>query len=317
MHRDTAWTHEDIHDLTGKTIIVTGANSGIGFEAATHLAAKGAHIVMACRNEQKATHAIKLITQRFDKAQISFIPLDLADLKSIKAFTETFLKNHDRLDVLINNAGIMAIPKRSTKDGFEMQLGTNHLGHFALTGHLLNTLLNTPESRVVSVSSVAHRMGKIRFRDLHGDKKYDPWKAYGQSKLANLLFTYELDHRLRSIHADTIAVACHPGYSSTNLQLVGPQMQNSSLKEKLNALGNQVIAQSAYMGALPTLYAATADDVAGGDYIGPDGFMEMRGYPKKVTSNSASQSVETGRKLWEVSTQLTDVHYDALSISPT
>ncbi len=306
----TAWTHEDIHDLTGQTIVVTGANSGIGFEATLHLAGKGAHVVLASRNEEKATAAIAKIARRFPHAQTSFIRLDLADLSSVQSFADAFLENHDRLDVLINNAGIMAIPKRKTTDGFEMQLGTNHLGHFALTGLLLPRLLSTENSRIVNVSSMAHRFGKIRFDDLHGDRTYDPWKAYGQSKLANLLFTYELDHRLRTQHADTIAVACHPGYSATNLQAVGPQMSNSSFMERMSALGNQVVAQSAYMGALPTLYAATADDIAGGDYIGPDGAFEMRGYPKKVKSNARSQSVETGRKLWEVSARLTGIHYD-------
>lgn len=313
MSSQSAWTHEDIHDLTGQTIIVTGANSGIGYEATLHLASKGADVILASRNEEKATRAIAKIQKRFPEAKTSFIQLDLADLASVQNFADTFLANHDRLDVLINNAGIMAIPKRKTADGFEMQFGTNHLGHYALTGLLIHRLIETEHSRVVNVSSVAHRTGKIRFDDLHGDRKYNPWRAYGQSKLANLLFTYELDHRLRQLHADTIVVACHPGYSSTNLLTAGPQMNNSSLMAKMNTLSTQVLAQSAYMGALPTLYAATADDVAGGDYIGPDGLMEMRGYPKKVKSNAASQNVEHGRKLWEVSSQLTGIHYDVLS----
>ena len=315
-HDDTAWTHEEIPDLHGKTIVITGANSGIGYEAALHLAGRGAHVVFACRNEEKANEAMAQVQQRYPEALLSLIPLDLADLTSVRAFVDAFCSEHDQLNVLINNAGIMAIPRRETADGFEMQLGTNHLGHFALTGLLIERLLHTPASRVVNVSSLAHRFGALRFDDIQGKRSYDPWRAYGQSKLANLSFTYELDYRLRRHHADTIAVACHPGWAATNLQAVGPQMSNSPIKAKFSALGNQLFAQSAYMGALPTLYAAAADDVASGDFIGPDGLMQARGYPKKVRSNSASQSVEAGQKLWEVSMQLTGVRYKALGERP-
>lgn len=307
------WTAEDMPDLTGETIIVTGANSGIGFEAARHFALKGARTILACRNQKKGARALKDILAAAPEADVVLMELDLADLSSVRAFAAEVLDEQDAIDVLVNNAGVMAIPRRETKDGFEMQLGTNHLGHFALTGLLLERVAADGGGRVVNVSSMAHQMGKIRFDDLHGKKSYQKWTAYGQSKLANLLFTYELDRRVERAGLDVTSVACHPGYSATNLQLVGPQMSGSSLMEKMSALANKVVAQSAYMGALPTMYAAVAPDVRGGDYIGPDGLMEMRGHPKKVTSNAASHDAEVAAKLWEVSVQLTDVHYELLS----
>ena len=303
------WTADDIPDLSGKTIIVTGGNSGIGYEASLQLAGKGAHVVLACRDPKKAQAAVARLRAAHPEAEVGEMALDLASLDSVRRFAGDFLSANRELHVLCNNAGVMALPYRRTADGFEMQIGTNHLGHFALTGLLLERLLATPGSRVVTVSSGAHRVGKIRFDDLQWEKGYRKWMAYGQSKLANLLFTYELQRRLEARAAGTLAVACHPGYAATNLQLAGPQMEGSSLMEWLSDVGNRLLAQSAAMGALPTLYAATAPDVRSGDYIGPDGPGEMWGHPRKVQSNARSRDRDAARRLWGVSEKLTGVKY--------
>jgi len=239
--------------------------------------------------------------------------LDLADLGSIRRFVAAARAACPALHVLCNNAGVMAIPRRTTRDGFEMQFGTNHLGHFALTGLLLERLLATPGARVVTVSSGAHKFGVMHWNDLQGERRYGSWRAYVQSMLANLLFTYELQRRLATAHAELISVACHPGYAATNLQIAGPRMQGSSIGEAVWGFANRLLAQSAAMGALPTLYAATAPDVQGGDYIGPDGLGEQWGHPKKVRSNARSHDPEAQRRLWEISEQLVGVRYDALS----
>ncbi len=309
------WTAEDIPELTGKVIVVTGGNSGIGYEAALQLARKGAHVVLACRDLTKAKAAIDSIRTAHPNAALEAMALDLASLESVRRFAQELLAKHGKLDVLCNNAGVMALPHRKTADGFEMQLGTNHLGHFALTGLLLERLLASGGARVVNVSSTAHRMGKMRFDDLQWERGYRKWAAYGQSKLANLLFTYELQRRLAAINADLITVACHPGYAATNLQAAGPRLQGSSLLESLAALSNRLFAQSAAMGALPTLYAATAADVNGGDYIGPDGLAETWGYPKKVRSSARSHDAGAAARLWDISEALTGVKYDRLSKS--
>ena len=306
------WTADDIPDLTGKVIVVTGGNSGIGYEAALQLAGKGAHVVLACRDLAKAAAAIDSIKASHRNASLEAMALDLASLASVRTFAQEFLAKHGKLDVLCNNAGVMALPYRKTADGFEMQFGTNHLGHFALTGLLLEPLLATKGARVVNVSSTAHRMGKMRFDDLQWEHGYGKWAAYGQSKLANLLFTYELQRRLEAIGADLISVACHPGYAATNLQAAGPRMQGSSLLESLVALSNRLFAQSAAMGALPTLYAATAADVNGGDYIGPGGFAETWGHPKKVGSSARSHDPAAAARLWDISEALTGIKYEAL-----
>lgn len=303
------WTEADIPNLSGKTIIVTGGNSGIGYQAALALAGKGARVVLACRDQAKANTAASTIRAAHPKAAVDVMSLDLASLASVRAFADAFRAQHQRLDVLCNNAGVMALPYRKTADGFEMQIGTNHLGHFALTGQLLDLLRATPGARVVNVSSGAHRVGTIRFDDLHWTRGYRKWFAYGQSKLANLLFTYELQRRLAAAHVPVISVACHPGYAATNLQTAGPRMEGSSVMERLSELGNRLFAQSADMGALPTLYAVTAEDVHGGDYIGPDGFGEMHGHPHKVESNGRSRDPDTARRLWDLSEQLTGVRY--------
>ncbi len=312
MTQRSAWTTDDLPDLGGRTVIVTGANSGLGSEAALGFARKGAHVVLACRDSGRAKAAGDAIRAQHPDARLDALELDLASLASVRRFADAFLASGRELHVLCNNAGVMAIPYRKTADGFEMQLGTNHLGHFALTGLLLERLLATPGSRVVNVSSTAHRFGAIRFDDLHWERGYSRWRAYGQSKLANLLFSYELQRLLDDRGADSIAVGCHPGYAATNLQLAGPRMQGSAPLESLAGLANRIFAQSAAMGALPTLFAAAAPEVRGGDYIGPDGFMEQSGYPKKVRSSAASHDREVAARLWEVSETLTGVRYGAL-----
>jgi len=312
MSTSAKWTADDMPDLSGKTIVVTGGNSGIGYEAVKQFVRKGAHVVLACRDLEKARAAIGSIASEPRAASLEPMQLDLANLGSVRGFATAFLAGHKGLDVLCNNAGVMALPYRKTADGFEMQFGTNHLGHFALTGLLLERLLTTPGARVVNISSGAHRMGSIHFDDLNWERGYRKWGAYGQSKLANLLFTYELQRRLSAASAGPIAVACHPGYAATNLQAAGPRMEGSTWMESLSELGNRIAAQSAAMGALPTLYAATASDVRGGDYIGPDGLGELWGHPKKVPSNARSHDTAVAGKLWETSEQLTGVRYSAL-----
>jgi NAD(P)-dependent dehydrogenase (short-subunit alcohol dehydrogenase family) len=311
----TGWTTDDMGDLTGRTAVVTGANSGLGLATTLALAAHGAHVVMACRSEERATAAMVTVRERVPDASLAFVPLDLADLSSVRDAASHVVdstgraEGAGRIDLLINNAGVMALPKRQTADGFEMQFGTNHLGHFAFTGLVLDAVRATPGSRVVTVASNAHKIGRIDFDDLMGARRYRKWKAYGQAKLANLLFAYELQHRLAASGADTISVAAHPGYANTELQLRGPQMQGSSFTERVMDWANGRVAQSAEMGALPTLYAATADDVHGGDYVGPDGWLEQKGHPVKVPSNARSHDTGVARRLWSVSEELTGVRY--------
>jgi NAD(P)-dependent dehydrogenase (short-subunit alcohol dehydrogenase family) len=240
---------------------------------------------------------------------LELMSLDLANLASVRTFADAFMSRFTKLDILVNNAGVMHIPYRKTADGFEMHFGTNHLGHFALTGLLLPVISRTPRARVVTVSSVLHKGGHINFDDLNMQQAYDRNKAYSQSKLANLLFAYELQRQFEAHGVDAISVAAHPGYSATNLQFVGPQMRQSSFEVRIAALMNRFIAQSAAMGALPTLYAAAAPVVLGGQYSGPDGFMENRGYPTVVKSNAESYDRAVAERLWKVSEQLTGVHY--------
>ncbi len=305
------WTVADIPDQRGRIAVVTGANSGIGFDAARELAKAGAHVVLACRNADRARVASNAILERVPRASLEIRALDLASLASVRRFAEGFLADHDRLDLLVNNAGIMAIPRTETEDGFEMQFGTNHLGHFALTGRLLPRLLTTLGSRVVTVASEVHRTSRLDFSDLQSKAHYGAWSAYGRSKLANMLFTAELDRRLEG-HAP-VAVACHPGYAATNLQQVGPRMTGAALTSLVMRLGNALVAQSSSMGALPTVYAATAPDVEGGDYIGPDGPFAGWGYPKKSTPSRAARSRTDAAELWRRSETLTGVTWDALA----
>jgi len=296
------WTAHQIPDLTGKVAIVTGANSGIGLETTRELARNGAKVVMACRNPAKAETALADIRNSLEGADVSVIPLDLASLESVRTFANEFNESHDRLDLLCNNAGIMMVPFGKTEDGFERQIGTNHLGHFALTGLLLPKLISTPGSRVVNVSSLAHKQGKIDFDNLQGEKKYGKISAYCRSKLANLLFTYELQRRFDGANVDAKSVAAHPGWTGTNLQ---------------NDVGwirflNPLMAMKPSQGALPTLFAATVD-VDGGTYYGPSGIGEVKGYPKQVKSTPLSHDQAVAKQLWEVSEQLTDVRFTALA----
>ena len=293
------WTTSDIPDMSGKVVIVTGANSGIGYETARVLARKGASVVMACRNLEKANSAASEITLGDPDAVLDIIRLDLADLDSVRSFADKFKSRYAQLDLLINNAGVMVPPFTRTADGFELQFGANHLGHFALTGLLLERLLETPLARIINVSSGAHRMGggTIDFDNLYAEKGYNAAGAYAQSKLANLLFTLELNRRLKAHGSDVIAASAHPGWTVTGLQ-----------RGFMHTI-SRIFGQQPEMGALPTLLAATGPDIQRDDYYGPDGFMEMRGYPIKVGSSAAANDPELARRLWDVSKELTGVRY--------
>jgi NAD(P)-dependent dehydrogenase (short-subunit alcohol dehydrogenase family) len=304
------WSTKDIPDQKGLTAIVTGANSGLGFESALALAAAGARVVLGCRDQAKGEAALKRILETAPASDVRLEQLDLANQDSIRSFAAVYSAGHDGLDILVNNAGVMAIPRRRTDDGFEMQFGTNHLGHFALTGLLADKLIARPGARVVTVSSVVAEIGRMRFDDLQSSRHYGKWIAYGQSKLANQLFTLELHRRASS--KGILSIAAHPGYAATNLQGTGPRMSGSKIMEAVTNLENTVFAQTAAMGALPILYAATAPDVIGGRYFGPDQFFGMRGHPKRVRFVRAAKNPETARRLWEVSEDLTGVHYESL-----
>lgn len=285
------WTEAEIADQTGRTFVVTGSNSGLGAEAAKALGRAGATVVLACRTVEKAK---PIADEIGDRAVVR--RLDLADLSSVREFAE----NTDSVDVLINNAGVMALPQKRTADGFEMQFGTNHLGHFALTGLLLDKI----GDRVVTLSSFMHQVPGLKLSDLNFERRrYSRWGAYGQSKLANLLFAYELDRRLRASGSSVKSLAAHPGYSNTELQ-----GRTESIQDAVMSLG-RVVAQSAYMGSLPELFAATEPGVQSGEYFGPSGFLELGGYPKKVGSNKASRDERTARELWNRSIELTGVSY--------
>jgi NAD(P)-dependent dehydrogenase (short-subunit alcohol dehydrogenase family) len=293
VSRIPKWGPDDIGDLTGRTALVTGANSGIGFEAAVELAAHGAHVVLGCRDSVKADIAADRIVGSAPKASVEVLPLDLSSLDSVRRAAAKFATEHARLDMLINNAGIMGTPYQLTGDGFELQFETNHLGPFALTGLLLDTLLTTGGSRVVTVSSHMAMLGHFNFSNLQG--RHNRWLAYGTTKLANLAFTYELDRRLRAYGERTIAVAVHPGWTRTNL------FSSRSIAR---------LGQPPERGALPTLYAATAPGVEGGDFYGPRHAAQMFGPPKKVHSVRRSRRESDLAELWRVSEVLTGVHYE-------
>ncbi|MGI8663045.1 MAG: oxidoreductase [Acidimicrobiales bacterium] len=304
------WTADDIPDQRGRTILVTGASSGLGLRASKALAARGARVLMGCRNPAKAAAALADVRAAASlDAEVETIAVDLAELATVRSCAELVVATVPALDVLVNNAGVMALPFRRTADGFELQLGTNHLGHFALTGLLLPVLHRAPAPRVVAVSSNAHRLGRIRFDDLMGERRYGRWRAYGQSKLANLLFTIELDRRARAAGSPLLAVAAHPGYASTHLQSAGAEMEGKRGVARIFAWGNQLLAQSDADGALPELYAATAATVHGGDYFGPSRFLEMRGHPKRVVGNRRARDPRVAARLWAVSEELTGVTY--------
>jgi NAD(P)-dependent dehydrogenase (short-subunit alcohol dehydrogenase family) len=306
------WTAAQIPDLTGQIIVVTGGNSGLGWETALELGKHGAQVVIACRNPEKAQDAVARIQAAHAGATVEAMALDLASLASVYSFAQHFTQRFAKLDVLVNNAGVMALPHRATVDGFEMQLGTNHLGHFALTGLLLESLFDAPHPRVVTVSSFLHRHGRIDLDDLQGEKKYKKWGAYSQSKLANLLFMAEFEHRLEAAKLPILSVAAHPGFSSTNLQAAGPRMEGSTMGEWFSKVNNALFAQSAAMGALPSLYAATAPDVKGGEYFGPGGLLEMAGYPRRAKRAAAARDEAVAKALWERSVELTKVDYAQL-----
>jgi NAD(P)-dependent dehydrogenase (short-subunit alcohol dehydrogenase family) len=295
------WTTEKMPRLDGKVVVVTGANSGIGFEAARGFADAGAHVVFACRNQDKAQDALQQLRSDIgDDASAEFMRLDLASLASVEDFAGALRDKFDRLDRLVNNAGVMVPPFSRTEDGFELQFGVNHLGHFALTGQLLDLLLDTDESRVVTVSSMAHRIGWMNLDDPNWERRrYNAWLAYGQSKLANLLFTHELQRKLQTADTDSVATAAHPGWSATSLQ-------RHSLAGKT---GNSFFAQPAHAGAWPTMAAAVAP-VDGGEYFGPGGFLEIAGPAKRVGSNTRARDKAAAARLWELSEELTGVRYD-------
>lgn len=298
------WTASDMPSQQGRVIVVTGANSGLGYESSLALARKGGQVIMASRDEAKGQQAVEKLKSQVPNAQVEFISLDLASLSSIQTFATNFKKRFDRLDILLNNAGLMAVPFGKTKDGFELQFGVNHLGHFALTGQLLNLLLTTPNSRVVTVSSGAHTYGRINFDDLDWKTKYSRYDAYGQSKFANVLFAFRLQRLLEAAGAKTISVAAHPGAAKTNLTT---HATTNRLEGLLYAALNTIASQSVQMGALPQLYAATAPDVKGGEFYGPRFY--IRGYPKLAKATPNAYNLETAQRLWEVSAQLTGVHY--------
>jgi NAD(P)-dependent dehydrogenase (short-subunit alcohol dehydrogenase family) len=297
------WAVEDMPEQTGRTVLVTGANSGLGLRSAEALASRGARVLMGCRNHERAAVALEAVESAAADAPPEVVPLDLADLDDVRRCAKLLTDRLDHLDVLMNNAGVMAIPHQRTKQGYEMQFGTNQLGHFALTGLLLPLLGRADAPRVVSVSSIVHRAARIRFEDWE-KTGYSRWFPYIQSKLANLLFTRELQRRATAAGADLLAVAAHPGYAATSLSDGLPAVYRLGAK-----VSNRLFAQPDRMGALPQLYAATMPDVGPDDYWGPDGFMERRGWPKRVGRSRAARDDDAARRVWEVSERLTGVTY--------
>jgi NAD(P)-dependent dehydrogenase (short-subunit alcohol dehydrogenase family) len=298
------WTNADIPDQSRRVAVITGANTGLGYATALALAEHGAHVVLAVRNLDKGKDAIARIAASSPQADVALQELDLTSLESVRAAAEQLRSDYDRIDLLINNAGVMWTPKSTTKDGFELQFGTNHLGHFAFTGLLLDRLLPIAGSRVVTVSSIGHRIlgADMHFDDLQWERRYSRIGAYGQSKLANLLFTYELQRRLAP-RGTTIAAAAHPGGSRSELIRNLPRL----IAPVVSAV--EPLFQDPAMGALPTLRAATDPAVLGGQYFGPDGFAEQRGYPRIVASSQKSHDIDLQRRLWAVSEELTGVTY--------
>ncbi len=300
------WTTEQIPDQTGRTAVVTGANSGLGLVCARELARAGASVVLACRSAERGAAAVQEISQAVPGAQLELASLDLSSLASVEAFAEHLRSTHDGFELLLNNAGVMAPPRRVTADGLELQLGTNLLGHFALTGRLLAALEGRTDARVVTLSSIAHRTGRINFDDLQSERRYSRWRAYGQSKLADLLFALELDRRLRAAGSPVKSLAAHPGYAATHLQSAAVP----TLDRLVMVVTNALFAQSADRGALPPLYAATEPGLEGGLYIGPDGPGEFRGSPRPVSPNRAARDEAVAARLWAVSEELTGVRFE-------
>ena len=303
------WNLGDIPDQSGRVAVVTGANSGLGYATARGLALRGARILLACRSEQRGAEALARLHSEVPSALAEIRPLDLADLASVRSFAAGY--DADRLDLLINNAGVMAVPYAKTVDGFETQFGINHLGHFALTGLLLPQLLATPGARVISVSSSMHRMGNVEFHDLNSERRYRRWTAYGRSKTANLLFIHELAYRLTAAGADTVAAAAHPGFAATNLQTRGAKLQGRRTAELAAGLFTRALAQSAEAGALPILYAATAPGVEPDSFTGPR-LLGWRGAPAPSKRAAWTLDDRSAALLWAFSQTLTGVTYEGL-----
>jgi NAD(P)-dependent dehydrogenase (short-subunit alcohol dehydrogenase family) len=311
-----AWKTEDsIGELGGLTAVVSGANSGIGFETARALASHGAHVVLACRDERKGLDAARRVRDAVPHADIESGVLDLADLVSVHRFVASYLEHHDRLDILINNAGMMGGPHRHTADGFELQFGTNHLGHFALTGLLLPALMAAPGARVVTLTSSAAAMARLDLDDLQSERRYSPVSAYSRSKLANLMFTLELDRRAKAANVDLISVASHPGVAASNISAKHADWgRNRRPSEALIAITQRILGQPSDKGALPSLYAATAVGVHGGAFVGPR-LGGMRGTPTAQKPPARATDDQIARRLWEISTDLTKVSFEALTSS--
>jgi NAD(P)-dependent dehydrogenase (short-subunit alcohol dehydrogenase family) len=310
------WTTSDIPDQSGRTALVTGGNSGLGFQTVLQLARKGAHVLLAARDRARGAAAVERVAADAQAGRTELVEIDLADLTSVERFAAAFLAGGQGLDLLVNNAGVMAIPHReTTAQGYERQFGTNHLGHFALTGRLLPALVQRPGSRVVTVTSNLHkRASGIDFDDLQAERAYRPWPAYEQSKLANAMFVLELDRRLRAAGLDVVSAGAHPGYAATNLQVTGPRSGGGGVMAWGMGLATRLFAQPARDGALPALYAATAENVHGGEYFGPDGRGEMRGHhPKQVQFSRAAHDQAAAARLWAVSEELTGVTFEALT----
>lgn len=303
----------ETRDLEGRTFVVTGANSGIGLAATRHFAARGARVVLACRSERRALQAMERVRQALPDADLDFEALDLASLESVEVCAARLRARLDRLDVLCHNAGVMALPRTLTEDGYEMQLGVNHLGHFALAGRLLEPLLATPGARIVQVGSNAHYLGRIHFDDLDGAGRYGKWRAYANSKLANLLYVHALARRLERADSQLIATAAHPGYAATDLLADRGEITRPSLRDRTFKLGNRLLAQSAEDGARPTEAAATSPDARNGDYYGPSGRFQMWGArPVKVRPAARARDDATAETLWKHSVERTGVDYAAL-----
>jgi NAD(P)-dependent dehydrogenase (short-subunit alcohol dehydrogenase family) len=306
----SGWNVHDIPDQRGRTAVVTGANSGIGYAAARELARRGAHVVLACRSEQRGAAALERMSAEVPDGSLELIRLDLGDLGSVREFAAAYARARDRLDLLVNNAGVMAVAEGRTADGFETQFGTNHLGHFALTGLLLPMLLATPGARVVTVSSFMHLRANIDIDDLNTERSYGRWLAYGRSKTANLLFTHELARRLAANGSEVVAAAAHPGYASTNLQTAGPSAEGRKGVERFMRVGNRFFAQSPEGGALPTLYAATAPAVRPDSFIGPA--FGLWGAPRPSPRAPWTRDDRAGERLWTASEHLTGVRCSEL-----
>lgn len=314
-----SWSANDIPTQEGRTWAVTGANSGIGLVTARELARAGAAVILGCRDPERGKRALEVVSEAASGPEPKLVRLDLADLASVRDFASVVSESVESLDGLVNNAGVMAPPREETADGFELQFGTNHLGHFALTGLLLDRLMAGDEdARVVTISSMAHRSGSMDWDDLQGEESYNRWRRYGQSKLSNLLFANELGRRSTLGGWGVASVAAHPGYAATRLQTSGPGL-GGGIVSMLNVAAMKVtnlIAQSDEMGALPSLYAATAPDLTSGAYVGPSGPGQARGHPKLVGSTRAARSEEDAKRLWEISEELTGVRYPASSSLP-